>query len=80
MGLESEKLKVIWLGHLLVLCRTGKCWSQHVYCILNNKVIVLLETRNKCKNDQCPTPQECESSSPNHKREVELVEETKKMV
>jgi hypothetical protein len=29
-GPESEQPKVIWLGHLLILCRTGKCRSQHV--------------------------------------------------
>jgi hypothetical protein len=30
VGPESEQPKVIWLRHLLVLCRLGKCWSQHV--------------------------------------------------
>ncbi len=30
VGLESERPRVIWFGHLLVLCRTRKCWSQHV--------------------------------------------------
>ncbi len=30
VGPESEQPRVIWLEHLLVLFRTGKCWSQHV--------------------------------------------------
>jgi hypothetical protein len=27
VGPESEQPRVIWLEHLLVLFRTGKCWS-----------------------------------------------------
>jgi hypothetical protein len=30
VGPKSEQPKVIWLKHLLVFSRMGKCWSQHV--------------------------------------------------
>jgi hypothetical protein len=30
VGPESEQPRVLWLKHVLVLFRTGKCWSQHV--------------------------------------------------
>ncbi len=30
VGPESEQPKVIWLGHLLILCKMGKCRFQHV--------------------------------------------------
>jgi hypothetical protein len=30
-------------------------------------MIILLETSDKCKNDQCPTSQECKGNSSNYK-------------
>jgi len=33
---------------------------------------------DKCKNDQCPTPQECEGNNPNHKKEAKLNQRSKK--
>jgi hypothetical protein len=40
--------------------------------------ITLLETNDKCRNVQCPTPQQCKGSSPNHRREVKLVQKKQK--
>jgi hypothetical protein len=40
----------------------------------------MLEMKNKCRNDQCPTPQECEGNSLNHKREVEPAQKKKKKI
>jgi hypothetical protein len=40
-----------------------------------NKVIILLETNNKCRNDQCSTSKEYKNKSPNYKKEIKPAQE-----
>jgi uncharacterized protein (UPF0179 family) len=47
-------------------------------CIQKDTMIILLETNDKCKNDQCPTYQKCKTSNLNYKKEAELAEISKK--
>jgi len=48
------------------------------YCIQKNRVIILLETNKKCKNDQNPTSQECKDNSLNYKKEAKVTQRNKK--
>jgi hypothetical protein len=41
------------------------------YYIQKDMMIILLETNDKCKSDQCPIPKECKGSNMNYKMEVE---------
>jgi hypothetical protein len=38
----------------------------------------MLEMNDKCKSDQCPTPQVCEGNNLNYKREVEPSQKNRK--
>jgi len=41
-------------------------------------VIILLETNDKCKSNQCPTPQECKNNNLNHRREAKPTQKKQK--
>jgi hypothetical protein len=41
-------------------------------------VIILLEMINKCRNDLCPTSQECKGNSPNYREGTKLAQRNKK--
>jgi hypothetical protein len=45
------------------------------YYIQNNKVIILLEMSNKCRNDQCPTSKNAGVVVQIRKRRPNLLEE-----
>jgi hypothetical protein len=47
------------------------------YYIQKDMMIILLETNDKCKNNQCPTSQKCKSNNLNYKKEAEPVEKSK---
>jgi len=51
VGPKSEQLRVTLLGHLIMPSRIGKCQFNMCYCIQKDKVIIVLETSDKCKND-----------------------------
>jgi hypothetical protein len=48
------------------------------YYIQENKMILLLKTSNKCKNDQCPTFQEYKDNNPNYKKEIKHAKKKRK--
>lgn len=67
-GHESKHPRVTWLRHLIMPSKMGKWWFQHVSCIEKNRMIILLETNDKCMGDQYPKPQECRANNPNHQK------------
>jgi hypothetical protein len=47
---ESKQPKVTWLGYFVMPLITRSFYFNMCHCIQNNKVIILLEMNNKCRN------------------------------
>jgi hypothetical protein len=48
------------------------------YYIQKDRMIILLETSDKCRNDQCPTPKECKGTNMNYKTKAKPTQKNKK--
>jgi hypothetical protein len=55
VGVNNGQPRVTRFEYLVMLSEIKKCKSQHVLLHPQEWVIALLETGDKCKNDQCST-------------------------
>ncbi len=78
MGHKNGHLKVTWLKHFIMPFGMGECQFQHVLLHLEEYDDHPLKMNDKCRNDQCSTPQECEGNSLNHRREAKFARRIKK--
>jgi len=70
---------ITWFECLVMPSRKGKCQFQHVLQHPKNMMIILLETSDQCKTNQCVTPQKCRGQIWITKVKLNLFEETWRM-
>jgi len=77
VGPESEPNNLGYQGSSIWKCHLeqGNVSFNMCYCMQKNKVIILLETNNKCRIDQCSTSKEYKNKNPNYKKEIEPAQE-----
>jgi hypothetical protein len=78
--LASGQFGVIRLAYFVTPSIMRNASFNMCYYIQNNKVIIMLEMSDKCKNDQCPTSQKCEITVRTIERRPTPFEEARKMV